>query len=79
MWSDGVVVAPPGLNQHLCLGEAVEAAPAPGGAQKFPLAASCRMSVSSVRSKIARRIRKSPLWKGMACALIVPATPLLRC
>lgn len=35
----------------------IDAASAPCGAQKFPFAASCKMSLSSVRSEIARRNR----------------------
>lgn len=36
----------------------VDAASAPCGAQKFPFAASCRISLSNVRSEIARRSRR---------------------
>ena len=35
----------------------IDAAPPPRGAQKFPRAASCKISLSRVRSEIARRSR----------------------
>ncbi len=47
---------PVGYIQYLP--DLVDAASTPCGAQKFSLAASCRMSLSSVRSEIARRSRK---------------------
>ena len=46
---------PLGYIQHVP--DMIDAAPAPCGAQKFPFAASCKISLSSVRSEIARRSR----------------------
>src|SRR5690606_22044433 len=49
--------AEPPLGHRHHRPDVVDTAPAARGAQKFPRAASCRISLSSVRSEIARRSR----------------------
>ena len=49
--------ADPPLGYRQLTPDVVDTSPAARGAQKFPFAASCRISLSSVRSEIARRSR----------------------
>jgi hypothetical protein len=47
----------PSLGDRQLTPQLINATPPPRGAQKFPRAASCKISLSSVRSEIARRSR----------------------
>jgi hypothetical protein len=49
--------ADPSLGYREFASHVIDAAPTTRGAKKFPQAASCKMSLSSVRSEIARRNR----------------------
>ncbi len=50
--------ANPALRYRQFASHMIDATPSPRGAQKFPRAASCNISLSSVRSQIARRSRR---------------------
>lgn len=56
---------PPLRHRHRAQ-EMIDTAPAERGAQKFPRAASCRISLSSVRSDIARRNRSFSVSSSLA-------------